>query len=140
MIELYTHNTPSGHKISIVLEELGLPYVVKRVNTFVGEQFSPEFLALNPNAKIPVIVDTEMGQTVYESNAIFLYLAEKTGQLMPTDLNGRYEALELLFLHAASVGPMFGQREFYAYFSSEESAVRPRSVQQRSGPSRSCHG
>lgn len=119
MIELYTHNTPNGHKISIVLEELGLPYVVKRVNTFVGEQFSPEFVVLNPNAKIPVIVDTETGQTVYESNAILLYLAEKTGRLMPTDLNGRYEALELLFLQAASVGPMFGQRAFYAYFSSE---------------------
>ncbi len=120
MIELYTHNTPNGHKISIALEELGLPYVVKRVNTFTGEQFSPAFVALNPNGKIPVIVDTETGQVVYESNAILLYLAEKAGRLMPTDKKGRFEALELLFMQASSVGPMFGQRAFFAYFSSEK--------------------
>jgi len=119
MIELYTHNTPNGHKISIALEELGLPYTVKRVNTFAGEQFAPEFVDLNPNAKIPVIVDTETGQVIYESNAILLYLAEKTGRLMPADPAGRFEAIELLFLQAASVGPMFGQRAFFAYFSSE---------------------
>lgn len=117
MIELYTHNTPNGHKISIALEELGLAYVVKRINTFVGEQFSPEFVALNPNSKIPVIVDTETGVTVYESNAILVYLAEKAGALLPTDIKGRFEALQLLFLQASSIGPMFGQRAFYAYFS-----------------------
>lgn len=120
MIELYTHNTPNGHKISIALEELGLPYTVKRVNTFAGEQFAPDFVALNPNAKIPVIVDTETGVTVYESNAILLYLAEKAGRLMPTDLKGRHEAMELLFLQAASVGPMFGQRAFFHLFSPEK--------------------
>lgn len=120
MIELYTHNTPNGHKISIALEELGLPYEVKRVDTFVGEQFSPEFVAISPNAKIPVIVDTDTGITVYESNAILLYLADKAGRLMPTDPKGRHEALQLLFFQAASVGPMFGQRAFFAYFSPEQ--------------------
>lgn len=120
MIELYTHNTPNGHKISIALEELGLPYEVKRVDTFVGQQFAPEFVALNPNAKIPVIVDTDTGVTVFESNAILLYLAEKAGRLMPVDLEGRHHAVELLFFQAASVGPMFGQRAYFAYFSPEE--------------------
>lgn len=120
MIELYTHNTPNGHKISIALEELGLPYTVKRVNTFTGAQFEPDFVALNPNSKIPVIVDTETGIVVYESNAILLYLAEKAGKLMPTDPKGRFEALQLLFLQAASVGPMFGQRAFFAYFAPEK--------------------
>jgi GST-like protein len=120
MIELYTHNTPNGHKISIALEELGLRYEVKRVNTFIGEQFAPEFVTLNPNAKIPVIVDTETGQTVYESNAILLYLAEKTARLLPTDPKGRFQAIQLLFFQAASVGPMFGQRAFFAYFAPEK--------------------
>lgn len=120
MIDLYTHNTPNGHKISIALEELGLPYTVRRVNTFVGEQFAPDFVAMNPNAKIPLIVDHETGQVVYESNAILLYLAEKTGRLIPADPKGRFEAIELLFFQAASVGPMFGQRAFFAYFSSEK--------------------
>ncbi len=120
MIELYTHNTPNGHKISIALEELGMLYVVKRVNTFTGEQFSPEFVEINPNAKIPVIVDTETGHIVYESNAILLYLAEKAGRLMPTDVKVRFEALQLLFMQASSVGPMFGQRAFFAYFAPEQ--------------------
>lgn len=120
MIELYTHNTPNGHKISIALEELELPYEVKRVDTSIGSQFEPDFVALNPNAKIPVIVDTETGVVVYESNAILLYLAEKAGKLLPTDQKGRYEAIQLLFLQAASIGPMFGQRAFYAYFASEK--------------------
>lgn len=120
MIDLYTHNTPNGHKISIALEEFGLAYTVKRVNTFNGEQFAPDFVAMSPNAKIPVIVDHDTGQVVYESNAILLYLAEKAGKLMPTDPKGRFEALELLFLQAASVGPMFGQRAFFAYFAPEK--------------------
>lgn len=120
MIDLYTHNTPNGHKISIALEELGLPYAVKRVNTFAGEQFAPDFVAMNPNAKIPVIVDHDTGQVVYELNAILLYLAEKAGRLIPADPKGRFEAIELLFFQAASIGPMFGQRAFFAYFSSEK--------------------
>ncbi|MFA6114106.1 MAG: glutathione S-transferase family protein [Sphingomonas sp.] len=110
MIELYTRNTSNGHKISIALEELGLPYVIRPVNTFVGEQFAPEFVALSPNAKIPVIVDTDSGLTVYESNTILLYLAGKAGRPMPTDAARRFDALQLLFFQAASIGPIFGQR------------------------------
>jgi GSH-dependent disulfide-bond oxidoreductase len=117
MIDLYTENTPNGYKISICLEELNLPYTVKVVNVRQGEQFKEEFLALNPNAKIPVIVDHETGQTVFESCAILLYLAEKTGQLMPKN---RWEAIQWLFFQAASIGPMFGQQAHFAFFAPEK--------------------
>lgn len=119
MIELYTHNTPNGHKISICLEELELPYSVKVVDVRQGEQFKDEFLALNPNAKIPVIFDHETGQTIFESCAILLYLADKTGRLIPSG-QARWEAIEWLFFQAASIGPMLGQRAHFAFFAPEK--------------------
>lgn len=117
MITLITHNTPNGHKISIALEELGLPYEARTVDVRTGAQFAPDFVRLNPNAKIPVIVDDETGQVVYESNAILLYLADKAGRLVPKDGPARWEALQLLFFQAASVGPMFGQRAHFSLFA-----------------------
>ncbi|UKO99751.1 glutathione S-transferase family protein [Nostoc sp. UHCC 0870] len=119
MIDLYTHNTPNGYKISICLEELELPYSVKVVDVRQGEQFKDEFLALNPNAKIPVIVDHETGQTVFESCAILLYLADKTGRLIPSG-QARWEVIQWLFFQAASIGPMLGQRAHFALFAPEK--------------------
>jgi GSH-dependent disulfide-bond oxidoreductase len=119
MIELFTHGTANGHKIAIALEELGLPYEVKPVNVFAGEGQAPWFLQISPAGKIPAIRDTENGRTVFESNAILLYLAEKTGKLFPTDTATRSRALQLLFLQASLVGPMFGQRAHFNYFAPE---------------------
>jgi GST-like protein len=120
MITLYAHGSPNPHKISIALEELGLPYETRIVNVWEGEQFSPEFMTLNPNAKVPVIVDHETGYTLYESNAILLYLAEKTGKLFPTEKLQRWKGLQLLFFQAASIGAMFGQRAHFNLFAPEK--------------------
>lgn len=122
MITLYAHGSPNPHKVSIALEELGLSYEAKVVDIWSGEQFGPEFQALNPNGKVPAIVDHDTGRTVYESNAILLYLAEKTGKLLPTDPAERWEAIQLLFLQAASVGPMWGQRAHFSLFAPEKAA------------------
>ncbi len=120
MITLYAHGSPNPHKISIALEELNLPYETKVVNIWEGEQFRPEFVTLNPNSKVPVIVDHENGRTIYESNAILLYLAEKTGKLFPTNPDQRWKGLQLLFFQAASIGPLFGQRAHFSLFASEK--------------------
>lgn len=121
MITLYTWGTPNGQKISIALEELSLAYTVKPVDITRGEQHQPEFLERNPNAKIPVIVDTEgpQGQpiTLSESGAILLYLAAKTGKLMPTDLRQRLEIMQWLMFQMASVGPMLGQAHHFLRFA-----------------------
>jgi GST-like protein len=119
MIELFTHGTANGHKIAMALEELQLPYIVKPVNVFAGEGQQPWFLEISPAGKIPAIRDMDNGQTVFESNAILLYLAEKTGKLLPVDASGRTRALQLLFLQASLVGPMFGQRAHFNYFAPE---------------------
>lgn len=119
MIELFTHGTANGHKIAIALEELELPYEVKAVNVFAGEGQHPGFLEMSPAGKIPVIRDTDNGQAVFESNAILLYLAEKTGKLFPADPAERSRALQLMFLQASLVGPMFGQRAHFNYFAPE---------------------
>jgi GST-like protein len=119
MIELFTHGTANGHKIAIALEELGLPYEVKAVNVFVGEGQVPWFLQISPAGKIPAIHDTENGKTVFESNAILLYLAEKTGELFPANPTDRSRAMQLMFLQASLVGPMFGQRAHFNYFAPE---------------------
>lgn len=119
MIELFTHGTANGHKIAIALEELELPYEVKAVNVFAGEGQRPWFLQISPGGKIPAIRDTDNGQSVFESNAILLYLAEKTGKLFPTDPAERSRAIQLLFLQASLVGPMFGQRAHFNYFAPE---------------------
>jgi GST-like protein len=113
MIDLYTWTTPNGRKVSIMLEEVGLPYEVHPVNLKKGEQFRPEYLAINPNNKIPAIVDRDgpgnRPFTLFESGAILMYLAEKTGMLMPKEIGPRYEVVEWLMFQMGGVGPMFGQ-------------------------------
>ncbi|WP_424138998.1 glutathione S-transferase family protein [Roseomonas chloroacetimidivorans] len=113
MITLHSWNTPNGRKISVALEEMGLPYTVKTVNISKDEQFRPEFLAISPNNRIPAIVDDEGpgGQpiSVFESGAILLYLGEKTGQFLPADLRARVPVLEWLMWQMGGFGPMPGQ-------------------------------
>lgn len=117
MIEVYSAFTPNGIKVPIVLEELGLAYRLIPINLAAGEQSRPAFLAINPNGRIPAIVDHQgpAGQTVslFESGAIVLYLAEKAGALLPRDPLERLRAMEYLFLQVASVGPMFGQAGWF---------------------------
>ena len=117
-IDLYTFATPNGRKISIVLEELGLPYNVHPVHIGRDEQFTPEFLAISPNNKIPAIVDSENGRTMMESGAILLYLSDKTGQLAGDD---PWVTMEWLMLQMASVGPMLGQANHFLHFNSGKS-------------------
>ena len=113
MITLHSWNTPNGRKISVALEEMGLPYTVKTVNIGADEQFRPEFLAISPNNRIPAIVDDEGpgGQpiSVFESGAILLYLGEKTGKFLPADLRARVPVLEWLMWQMGGFGPMPGQ-------------------------------
>lgn len=109
MIDLYTYTTPNGRKPAIILEELGLPYTIYNINIGKGDQFSPEFVAINPNSKIPAIIDRDSDITVFESGAILIYLAERTGKLLPTDPADRAKVIEWLMFQMASVGPMFGQ-------------------------------
>ncbi len=118
MIDLYTAGTPNGHKASIALEELGLPYELKLLDLAKNEQKSPEFLAINPNGRIPAIVDHDEDDfAVFESGAILIYLAEKTGRLMPTDRKGRSRVIQWLMFQMGGVGPMMGQANvFYRYF------------------------
>ena len=118
MIDLYTAATPNGHKVSIALEELGLPYTLKVLDLSKAEQKQPQFLAINPNGRIPAIVDRgEEDFAVFESGACLMYLAEKTGQLMPNDLKGRSRVVQWLMFQMGGVGPMMGQANvFYRYF------------------------
>jgi glutathione S-transferase len=118
MIDLYTAATPNGHKVSVMLEEAGLPYTVQRVDLMAGAQKSAEFLALNPNGKIPVIIDRDAGDFVlFESGAILIYLADKCGRLLPQDQKGRSVALQWLMFQMGGIGPMMGQANvFYRYF------------------------
>jgi len=117
MIALYTWTTPNGRKISIMLEEIGLPYEVRAVNLGKDEQFKPEFLELNPNNKIPAIVDREgpggKPYSLFESGAILMYLAEKTGKLMPKETAPRYQVIQWLMFQMGGVGPMFGQVHYF---------------------------
>jgi GST-like protein len=113
MIDLYTWTTPNGRKVSIMLEELALPYRVHPVNIGQGEQFKPEYVKINPNSKIPSIVDPEgpdgEPMTMMESGAILIYLAGKTGKLLPASVRDRYVALQWLMFQMGGVGPIFGQ-------------------------------
>ncbi|MBI2533926.1 MAG: glutathione S-transferase N-terminal domain-containing protein [Deltaproteobacteria bacterium] len=117
MIQLYTWDTPNGKKVSIMLEEIGLPYEVHPVNLRQGEQMKPGYLAINPNNKIPAIIDTDgpggKPFTLFESGAILMYLAEKTGKLWPQDLRKRYEVIQWLMFQMGGVGPIFGQANFF---------------------------
>ena len=118
MIDLYTAATPNGFKVSIALEELGLPYKVIPLDFSTMEQKKPEFLAINPNGRIPAIVDRDNGDfAVFESGAILLYLAEKTGQLLPADSKGRSQVIQWLMFQMGGVGPMQGQANvFFRYY------------------------
>jgi glutathione S-transferase len=118
MIDLYTAPTPNGWKASIALEELGLPYEVHVINLLAGEQKHPDYLRLNPNGRIPTIVDREAGNlAVFESGAILVYLAEKTGRMMPSDPAGRSRVIQWLMFQMGGVGPMMGQANvFFRYF------------------------
>ncbi len=123
-IQLYGLPTPNGVKVSIALEELGLPYEPHLVDIMKDENKTPDYLALNPNGKIPCIIDPEGpdGQPIFlfESNNILLYLAEKTGRLIPADTAGRIEARSWLFFQAAHIGPMFGQLGFFNKFAGKD--------------------
>lgn len=124
MIELYTASTPNGHKISIALEELGLPYTVHAVNILSGEQKKPEYLRINPNGRIPAIVDTEADNfAVFESGAILIYLAEKTGKLMPHDVRARSLVMQWLMFQMSGVGPMMGQANVFFRYLPEKIPV-----------------
>lgn len=112
MIDLYYWPTPNGWKVSIMLEECGLDYEVRPVNIGRGDQFAPEFLAISPNNRMPALVDHDASNgpiSIFESGAILVYLAEKTGRFMPTDQRGRFECLQWLFWQIAGLGPMAGQ-------------------------------
>ena len=118
MIDLYTWSTPNGRKVSIALEEMGLDYEVHPVNITKDEQFAPDFLKISPNNKIPAIVDRDNGgQTVFESGAILLYLAERTGAFMPDDAAGRIRVWEWLMWQMGGFGPMLGQAHHFLRFN-----------------------
>ncbi len=120
-IQLYSLPTPNGIKVSAVLEEMGLPYEAHRVNFSTDDQMTPEFISLSPNNKIPVILDPDGPDgkpiAIFESGAILLYLADKTGKLMPTDARGKWEVTQWLMFQMGGVGPMFGQLGFFHKFA-----------------------
>ncbi|MBC2659976.1 glutathione S-transferase N-terminal domain-containing protein [Pseudomonas sp. MSSRFD41] len=118
MIDLYTAATPNGHKVSILLEELGLPYTVHALSFDKKEQKAPAFLKINPNGRIPAIVDRDNGDfPVFESGAILIYLAERTGRLLPADAKGRSQVMQWLMFQMGGIGPMQGQANvFFRYF------------------------
>jgi GSH-dependent disulfide-bond oxidoreductase len=122
-IELFYWPTPNGQKASIMLEEVGLPYMVRPVNILKGEQFDPAFLAVNPNNKVPAIIDPDGPDgtpiAVFESGAVLVYLAEKTGKLLPAKGAARYRALQWLFFQVGGVGPMFGQLGHFKGYAPE---------------------
>ena len=117
MIQLFTWDTPNGKKVSIMLEEIGVPYEVHSVNLRQNDQMKPEYLAINPNNKIPAIVDTDgpggKPFTLFESGAILMYLAEKSGKLWPQDMRHRYQVIQWLMFQMGGVGPMFGQANYF---------------------------
>jgi GSH-dependent disulfide-bond oxidoreductase len=125
VIDLYYWTTPNGHKITIFLEEAGLPYRMVPVNISRGEQFKPEFLRISPNNRIPAIVDDAPATggrpvSVFESGAILQYLAEKTGKFLPKDLHGRVEVMQWLFWQMGALGPMAGQNHHFGQYAPEK--------------------
>ncbi|MBQ0946580.1 glutathione S-transferase N-terminal domain-containing protein [Ideonella sp. 4Y16] len=124
MIEVYSWATPNGHKVHIMLEECGLPYRVHAVDIGAGEQFDPAFLAISPNNKIPAIVDPDGPDgepiSLFESGAILLYLAGKTGRLLPASTRGKYEVLQWLMFQMGGVGPMLGQAHHFRIYAPEK--------------------
>lgn len=126
MIEVYSWPTPNGHKVHIMLEECGLPYRVHPVNIGTGDQFKPEFLAISPNNKIPAIVDPDGPEgepiSLFESGAILLYLAGKTGRFLPEGVSAKYEVLQWLMFQVGGVGPMLGQAHHFRIYAPEKIA------------------
>ena len=125
MIDLYYWTTPNGHKITIFLEEAGLPYRIVPVNISKGEQFRPEFLRISPNNRIPAIIDDapvngDRPVSVFESGTILQYLAEKTGKFLPQDLHGRIEVMQWLFWQMGGLGPMAGQNHHFRQYAPEK--------------------
>lgn len=125
MIDLYYWTTPNGHKITLFLEETGLPYRIQPINIGKGEQFAADFLKIAPNNRIPAIVDHDPADhqaplSLFESGAILLYLAEKTGHFLPKDLRGRQETLQWLFWQMGGLGPMAGQNHHFSRFAPEK--------------------
>src|ERR1700733_5243167 len=124
MIDVYSWATPNGHKVHIMLEECGLPYAVHAVDIGAGDQFKPDFLAISPNNKIPAIVDSDGPDgkpiSLFESGAILLYLAGKTGRFMPLSVRGKYETLEWLMFQMGGVGPMLGQAHHFRLYAPEK--------------------
>lgn len=124
MIDLYYWTTPNGHKVTLFLEETGLPYTIHPINISKGDQFQPEFLKISPNNRIPAIIDTapaDGGEPVslFESGAILLYLADKTGQFIPNTLRGRIDVLQWLFWQMGGLGPMAGQNHHFSTYALE---------------------
>lgn len=123
MIDVYSWPTPNGHKVHIMLEECGLPYAVHPIDISAGEQFDPAFLAISPNNKIPAIVDSDGPDgkpiSLFESGAILVYLAAKTGKLMPRSTRGKYEVLQWLMFQMGGVGPMLGQAHHFRRYAPE---------------------
>lgn len=125
MIDLYYWPTPNGHKVTLILEETGLPYTIKRVNIGVGEQFEPDFLKISPNNRMPAIVDHEpLGGggpvSIFESGAILEYLADKTGQFLPKDTRQRFNVLQWLYWQMGGLGPMLGQNHHFSQYAPEK--------------------
>jgi len=124
MIDFYYWPTPNGHKITIFLEETGLPYEIHPVNIGKGEQFEPAFLRISPNNKMPAIIDREGPRgkplALFESGAILIYLAEKSGQLMPSGPEGRYQVIQWLMFQMGGVGPMLGQNHHFRRYAPEK--------------------
>ena len=117
MIDLYTWGTPNGRKVSIMLEEVGLPYRAHPVNIGAGDQFEAAFQEISPGGKVPAIVDRETGTKMMQSGAILLYLAEKTGRLLPTDEDARWQVMEWLMWQMGDLGPMLGQAHHFLKFN-----------------------
>ena len=141
MIEVYSWATPNGHKVHVMLEECGLEYRAIPVNIGAGDQFAPEFLAISPNNKIPAIVDPDGPDgrpiSLFESGAILLYLAAKTGRFLPTDLRARYRVLEWLMFQMGSVGPMLGQTHHFRLYAPEKIAY---AIERYSNEARRIYG
>ena len=141
MIEVYSWATPNGHKIHVMLEECGLAYRAIPVNIGAGDQFKPEFLKISPNNKIPAIVDPDGPDgepiSVFESGAILLYLAAKTGRFLPADLRGKYRVLEWLMFQMGSVGPMLGQAHHFRLYAPEK---LPYAIDRYSNEARRLYG
>lgn len=121
-IELYTWTTPNGRKVSIMLEELGIPYAVHPIDINANQQFAPDFLAISPNNKIPAIVDLRSGLTLMESGAILLYLAESYGRFIPAEAKGRWHTIEWLMWQMGGIGPMLGQAHHFLKYNPGKSA------------------